>query len=105
MSITTPVRKEKIFERPGVRTVRLTIAAGSEVPTHSSNVDVTAVVVRGSGTFVVEGLPIALAPGAVVDMKPNQQHSIAAHDDLELVVLHYRLVGSEAALAPLSCGA
>ncbi|MGH9465904.1 MAG: cupin domain-containing protein [Terriglobales bacterium] len=98
----SPIRKEIIFQRAGVEAVRLSIHAGGAVPTHASNVDVAAVVVQGSGRFLVEGKPTALLPGVVVDLKANQSHSIEAQTDLELVVLHYRSSGGE---AEVHCGA
>lgn len=97
-----PINKEVISSRPGAETVRLSIAAGNAVPTHASNVDVTAVCVHGTGRFVIEGKPTDLKPGVVIDMKPNQQHSVEAQTDLQLVVLHYRLGSGDAAV---HCGA
>ncbi len=91
ISPNTGIRKEGIFERSGIKAVRLRIAAGKTVPTHNSNVDVVAVVTRGSGTFTVAGSDQPLAVGAVVDMTPGQPHSIEAAGDLELVVVHCRL--------------
>ncbi|MGH9476644.1 MAG: cupin domain-containing protein [Terriglobales bacterium] len=98
----TPIQKLVVFERPGVEAVRLSITAGNSVPTHASNVDVAAVVVKGFGRFILEGKPVELHPGSVVDMHPNQQHSVEAKTDLELVVLHYRLGSANAAV---HCGA
>ena len=100
-----PIQKQNIFERPGVRAVRLSIQSGHAVPTHSSNVDVTAVTVRGAGTFTVEGKPTHLEPGVVVEMRPDTAHSVAADAgrDLELVVLHYRL--SADSPVAVHCGA
>lgn len=103
MTIPLPIQKGKIFEREGVKAVRLSIAAGNAVPTHAASVDVFAVVVRGRGQFVVEGHPVALEPGVVVEMRPNQAHSVEASEDLELVVLHCR-IGSDASIA-VHCGA
>jgi quercetin dioxygenase-like cupin family protein len=81
-----------------LKVVRLSIAAGAGVPTHASNVDVTAVVVKGKGTFTVEGKVREIAPGSVVDMRPNQSHSLQATSEaLELIVLHFRLSGGNTA--------
>ncbi|HZT73294.1 MAG TPA: cupin domain-containing protein [Terriglobales bacterium] len=100
--LEAPVRKGPIFERAGVRAVRLGVRAGASVPTHDSNADVIAVVVRGSGTFTVNGEPRSIAPGDVIDMAPKTPHSIEAREDLELVVLHCRLGGG---VEPITCGA
>ncbi|MGH9534919.1 MAG: cupin domain-containing protein [Terriglobales bacterium] len=94
--------KSSIFARDGLKAVRLSIAPGGIVPTHSSNADVVAVVVHGRGRFIVDGQPVALAPGAVVDMRADTPHSIEADESLELVVLHCRLGSGD---TPVSCGA
>lgn len=101
-AVESPIQKGPLFAREGVRAVRLGIRAGGTVPTHASNADVIAVVVRGTGTFTVDGEPRAIAPGSVIDMKPNTPHSIDAQQDLELVVLHCQLGGG---VGPITCGA
>ena len=103
LAVSAPISKEVIFERDGVKAVRLKIAAGHGVPAHSASVDVFAAVIRGRGTFVVAGKPIALQPGVVVDMRPNVLHSLDATEDLELVVLHCRVSGDPA--VAVHCGA
>lgn len=100
--INGPIRKGAIFAREGVKAVRLQIAAGGSVPTHSSNADVIAVVVHGRGRFFVNDQPIELEPGVVVDMQPGTNHSIEASESLELVVLHCQLGGGA---AEIHCGA
>lgn len=101
VAINGPISKSAVFNRDGVKAVRLQIAAGATVPTHSSNADVIAVVVQGRGRFVVNDEPIDLKPGVVVDMKPGTPHSIEASETLELIVLHCRLGGGP----EVSCGA
>lgn len=97
-TLASPITKDVICTAPGMEAVRLSITAGNAVPTHASNVDVAAVCVHGSGRFIVEGKSTPLEPGVLVCMKPNQQHSVEAKSDLELVVLHYRLDGGDAAV-------
>lgn len=96
------IRKEPISVSDGVKVVRLQVAAGSAVPEHHSNVDVVATVVRGAGTFTVEGHARPVRAGDVVVMRPAARHSIVADSDLELVVVHARVAAEG---APATCGA
>jgi quercetin dioxygenase-like cupin family protein len=84
-----------------LKVVRLQVTAGVRVPEHHSNVDVVATVVRGNGSFTVEGSARTIGPGDVIVMRPKERHSIDAKTDLELVVVHARLVDGASA----TCGA
>lgn len=97
------ISKRIVVDRDGLKVVRLTVATGAEVPEHHSNVDVVVVVVRGAGTFTVDGVTRAIAPGDVVEMAPRVRHSLRADLELELVVTHARL-GTSAHAAPPACG-
>lgn len=99
----SPIRKGVIFDRPGCKAVRLQVRAGGVVPTHSSNADVIATVVRGAGVFTIAGREHGLAPGVVLEMAPGVEHSIRAQEELEIVVLHCRL--NLGGAVPVSCGA
>jgi quercetin dioxygenase-like cupin family protein len=97
-----PIKKEPISVSDGLKVVRLQVAAGGGVPEHHSNVDVVATIVRGAGTFVVEGHARAVSAGDVIVMRPKERHSIAATSEMELVVVHARLADAG---APAACGA
>ena len=94
--------KQDLAVREGLRIVRLVVPAGVDVPEHHSTVDVVATVVRGSGTFTVEGAVRAINAGSVVEMQPKVRHSLHAVEDLELVVVHCRVAAAGAAA---HCGA
>jgi quercetin dioxygenase-like cupin family protein len=96
------IQKEPISRSDDLNVVRLRVAAGAAVPEHHSNVDVVVTVVRGTGSFTVEGTSRPIGPGQVVVMRPRARHSISASSDLELVVVHARLREGD---APASCGA
>lgn len=97
----TAIQKDPISVSDALKVIRLKVMAGEAVPEHHSNVDVVVTVVRGSGTFTVEGVPRPVGPGDVIVMPPKARHSISAFDPLELIVVHARLHGGEAA----GCGA
>src|SRR5512134_1444582 len=97
-----PFKKEPISVSDDLKVVRLQVAAGGKVPEHHSNVDVVVTVVRGQGGFTVEGHTRAVSAGDVVIMRPKQRHSITAETDLELVVVHARIVATG---EPAACGA
>jgi quercetin dioxygenase-like cupin family protein len=96
------IKKEPISVSNDLKVVRLQVTAGAAVPEHHSNVDVVATVVRGNGTFSVEGNTRAVGVGDVIVMRPKERHAIVAETDLELVVVHARVAqAAEAA----TCGA
>lgn len=96
------ISKQLLSDSDAIKVVRLQVLAGGSVPEHHSNVDVVATVVRGEGSFTVEGQARAVRAGDVVVMKPRQRHAIAATSDLEFVVVHARVTSSGE--SP-SCGA
>jgi quercetin dioxygenase-like cupin family protein len=96
------IKKEPIFQSEAIKIVRLGVPAGGAVPEHHSNVDVIATIVRGEGTFTVEGQPRAVRAGDVVTMRPRERHAIAADSDLEIVVVHARVASNG---EPPACGA
>jgi quercetin dioxygenase-like cupin family protein len=95
------VQKSPVSVADALKVVRLNVSAGGQVPEHHSNVDVVVTVVRGTGDFTVEGERRTVTQGDVIVMKPKARHSITAASDLELVVVHSRLAGSD----PATCGA
>jgi quercetin dioxygenase-like cupin family protein len=97
-----PIEKRNVSVKEALKVVRLFVRAGHVVPEHHSNVDVVVTVVRGQGRFTVEGNEHPIAAGGVVVMRPGARHAIAAETDLELVVVHPRLVGGGEAAG---CGA
>jgi quercetin dioxygenase-like cupin family protein len=88
------IKKDPVSTSEALKVVRLQVEAGGTIPEHHSNVDVVVTVVRGSGTFTIEGKARPIRPGDVVVMGPRERHSITADSDLELVVVHARLVES-----------
>jgi quercetin dioxygenase-like cupin family protein len=86
-----PITKKVETKRDGLEVVRLTVATGASVPEHHSNVDVVVTVVRGAGTFTVDGVTRRIAPGNVIEMAPRVRHSLHADAELELIVVHARI--------------
>jgi quercetin dioxygenase-like cupin family protein len=85
------VGRETIVQREGLEVLRLDVPTGGAVPEHHATVDVVVVVVSGSGVFTVAGEPRRIRRGDVIDMAPAVRHSIAAEEDLTLVVVKARL--------------
>lgn len=96
------VKKDPVSVSDALKVVRLQVSAGGRVPEHHSNVDVVVTVVRGTGGFTVGSTTRPVAPGDVIVMRPKERHSIDATTDLELIVVHARLVDAGAAA---TCGA
>src|SRR5262249_55151656 len=91
------IKKDPISVSDALKVVRLQVSAGGRVPEHHSNVDVVVTVVRGTGGFSVGGTARPLEAGDVIVLRPKERHSIEATTDLELVVVHARLVDAGAA--------
>ncbi|AUX21442.1 hypothetical protein SOCEGT47_019260 [Sorangium cellulosum] len=85
------IGRETVVQREGLEVLRLIVPAGSGVPEHHAAVDAVVVVVGGSGVFTVAGEPRRIGCGDVIDMTPGVRHSIAAEEDLTLVVTKARL--------------
>jgi|JI10StandDraft_1071094.scaffolds.fasta_scaffold426162_1 quercetin dioxygenase-like cupin family protein len=85
--------KHDLDIRPGMRTVRLSLAAGETVKTHHSALTVAVVCTGGRGRLVVGDEAHPLQSGVVVCMAPRAPHSVHADADevLELVVVHAAL--------------
>lgn len=96
------IKKEPVSVSSNLKVIRLQIAAGATVPEHHSNVDVVVTIVRGKGDFTIEGRTRAVSEGDVIVMRPKERHSITAESDLELIVVHARIVEG---LEPATCGA
>jgi quercetin dioxygenase-like cupin family protein len=96
------ITKEPVFVSDSIKVVRLGVPAGTAVPEHHSNVDVIATIVRGEGSFTVEGQSRAVHAGDVVTMSPRARHAITADTDLEIVVVHARVAPTG---EPPACGA
>ena len=80
-----------IFHRDGFKASRLVMPAGTELPEHSLPDDVVIVVVRGSGVVHVQLEPRRVQPGTVIELGPNEVHSVEAVEELELVFVQAAL--------------
>lgn len=64
----------------------------STLPEHSTSASVVVTVIKGEGTFTLNGQARPITQGDIIHMQPNAPHSVtAANNDLELVVVKMQL--------------
>ena len=86
-------RGEVVLSRQNLRVARLIVPPNAPLMEHRSPDDVVIVVVRGVGMITVNGTTRRVKVGDAIDIRPGAAHSVSAHDELELVVVHARLAG------------
>lgn len=80
---------EVITHRGALKIFRIALPAGGGLPEHPAVEDLIIVGVRGKGTIYVEQEVRHVAPGAVLELRRDERHSVEADADeeLELVVI------------------
>ncbi len=69
------------------------LAKGSDISEHTSTREAAVTVLKGRGTFVLEGRKIKMKPGVFIFMPRNAPHSLSADEDLAFLL---SLFGREA---------
>lgn len=86
-------RGEVMLSRQNLRVARLIVPPNAPLKEHRSPDDVVIVVVRGVGMITVDGTTRRAKAGDAFDLRPGVPHSVSAHDEMELIVVHARLAG------------
>ncbi|MBI2133359.1 cupin domain-containing protein [Candidatus Woesearchaeota archaeon] len=63
------------------------LAKGSGIDTHTSTKAGAVLVLKGKGEFLLADEKISLKPGTFIFMPPNTSHSLAAFEDLAILLL------------------
>ena len=62
------------------------LAKGADLDTHTSTKSGGVIVLKGKGTFNLEGKEILLGPGVFIFMPAGAKHSLAAEEDLAFLL-------------------
>ncbi len=62
------------------------LAKGSDICEHTSTREAAVTVLKGKGTFVLHGKKIKMKPGVFIFMPRNAVHSLAASEDLAILL-------------------
>lgn len=83
--------KEGIFSKVLVKTdisnhTLMCLAKGSDISEHTSTREAAVTVLKGRGTFVLNGREIKMKPGVFIFMPSNAPHSLSAKEDLVILL-------------------
>lgn len=83
--------KEGIFSKVLVKTeisnyTLMCLAKGSDISEHTSTREAAVTVLKGKGTFVLNGKRIEMKPGVFIFMPKNAPHSLSAKKDLAMIL-------------------
>ena len=62
------------------------LAKGADISEHTSTREGSVTVLKGKGTFVLNGKEIKLEPGVFIFMPKNAPHSLSADEDLAFLL-------------------
>ena len=83
--------REGIFSKVLVKTdisnhTLMCLAKGSDMSEHTSTHEAAVTVLKGKGTFVLNGKKIKMSPGVFIFMPKNAPHSLSASEDLAILL-------------------
>ncbi|MFA5117824.1 MAG: cupin domain-containing protein [Candidatus Omnitrophota bacterium] len=83
--------KDGVFSKVLVKTntsnyTLMCLAKGSDISEHTSSREAAVTVLKGKGTFILNGKKIKMAPGVFIFMPKNAPHSLSASEDLAILL-------------------
>ena len=83
--------REGVFSKVLVKTdvsnhTLMCLARGSDISEHTSTREAAVTVLKGKGTFVLNGEKIKMKPGVFIFMPRNAPHSLSASEDLAILL-------------------
>lgn len=82
---------EHIIDKEGQQVTHLFIREGKELSTHAVDMSVVVVPFKGKVEFTGESGTETISPGVVIEMEPNEKHSLKALEDSQLIVVKSKL--------------
>jgi len=62
------------------------LAKGTDISEHTSTREAAVTILKGTGTFYLNGKKIGMAPGVFIFMPKNAPHSLSADEDLAFLL-------------------
>lgn len=83
--------REGVFSKVLVKTLTsnhtlMCLAKDSDISAHTSTREAAVTVLKGEGTFVLDGKKIRMKPGVFIFMPANAPHSLSASKDLAILL-------------------
>ncbi|OGX27681.1 MAG: cupin [Omnitrophica WOR_2 bacterium RIFCSPHIGHO2_01_FULL_49_10] len=83
--------KEGVFSKVLVKSevsnhTLMCLAKGSDISEHTSTREAAVTVLKGKGTFVLNGENIKMEPGVFIFMPKDAPHSLSANEDLAILL-------------------
>lgn len=83
--------KQGVFSKVLVKTdisnhTLMCLAKGSDISEHTSTREAAITVLKGKGTFVLNGKKIKMEPGVFIFMPKNAPHSLSASENLAILL-------------------
>lgn len=82
---------EHIIDKEGQQVTHLFLRKGKELPTHNVDMSVVVVPFKGRVEFTGESGTETIEPGTVIEMEPNEKHSLKAVEDSQLIVVKSKI--------------
>jgi quercetin dioxygenase-like cupin family protein len=78
-----------LFEGPRRKLIQITLRDGAVLAKHTAAVPITIQGIAGTGTLLVGDEPIALEPGALFTLEPNEPHEIRANPAVSFLLTQF----------------
>ncbi len=83
--------REGVFSKVLVKTdisnhTLMCLAKGSDISEHTSTREAAVTVLKGKGTFILNGRKIKMKPGVFIFMPKNAPHSLSASENLAILL-------------------
>lgn len=75
-----------VLQTDRLKVVRLSLAAGKQIPEHQAQGEITVQCLAGRVDFIVKGEPRAMTPGSMLYLDPGEPHALNAIDDSVMLV-------------------
>ena len=82
---------EHLIEKDGQTVTHLCLKSGKDLPTHFVDMSVIVVPFKGKIEFTGENGTETIEPGMIVEMEPNEKHSLKALEDSQLIVVKSKI--------------
>ena len=82
---------EHLIEKDGQTVTHLFIREGKELSTHAVDMSVIVVPFKGVIEFTGETGTETIKPGMIIEMEPNEKHSLKAVEDSQLIVVKSKI--------------